>query len=312
MLESPQLRVECAPEQGFSITSLRDRVSGAEALWQWTARPVAPCSRALGPAGDASIETFIDVFVGAWFEMFPVVGYPAPGDPTSMLHGELVRLPWELLDRAATAVEAQVDTVRSPFRVRRRLELAGPELRIEETVENIGAEAAPYLWGHHPCLRRQTFAGGRLELAVAEAHIPAPAFDPLHAVLRPGERVDWPNARRHDGELLDLRDIPAEADGRHDHVCVTPVEGRARVTAPGTGRALTLEWDLEHFPQLLIWQNFRAPGGWPFWRGADTFALEFTSNPGRSVPDAQAAGAVRLLRAGERLEAATSVRWEAM
>lgn len=269
-----------------------------------------PCSRTLGPAGEPSIETFLDRFVGGWFEMFPAVGYPAPGDPTSFLHGEVVRLPWDVVELTSTAVEARVRTLRAPFLVIRRLEVEASTLDIEERVENVGAESATYLWGHHPCFERATFAGGRIELDAAAASVPAPAFDPAATILRPGETFPWPQARGRDGATVDVATVPLEPDGRVDHVCLRLGGGRVRLTAPRYGRALALELELEHFPYVLLWENFRAGGGWPFWRDADTFAIEPSSNPGRSVADASAAGAIRTLEPGGTLETSLRVAWE--
>jgi galactose mutarotase-like enzyme len=311
VLQSDGLRVACAPAQGLTVTSITDRTSGAEALWRRRSHRPAPCSRSLGPSGDASIETFIDVFVGGWFEMFPAVGFPAPDDSTSLLHGELVRLPWELLEWSETVAVARVHTVRSPFEVTRRLEVLGGMLHITEQVANDGSEAAPYAWGHHPCFERATFAGGRLELDVRAASVPSPPYDPAASVFAPG-RFSWPSTRRVDGGAIDVSAIPGEPDGRQDHACLTPATGRARLTAPAAGRAFLMTWDLEPFPYLLVWENFRTSGGWPFWGGADTLAVEFSSNPGRTMADAAAADAVRILEPGETVDAVVSAWWEAL
>ncbi|MDO8209956.1 hypothetical protein [Conexibacter sp. CPCC 206217] len=341
-LESAAVRVRCTPAQGFSIASLVDRASGAEALWQRPNHDPAPCTRVLGPAGVASEAGFLDVFAGGWFEMFPEVGYTQPGDPTSLLHGEVVRLPWEVLDAGAQHVEARVACVRRPLTLVRRLTLDGATLRVCERIENTGAEPAPYTWGHHPCFARATFAGGRIELSAASAEVPDPWFDPAHATLAPG-LFQWPHARARKSSdssadassgapagaagdappsatvglaaTIDLAAVPVTPDGRHDHACLTRASNTLRITAPGAGehgRALRIEVDRERFPHLLLWQNLRAGGGYPFWGGADTFALEFSTIPGRSTPDALAAGAVSTLQPGETVETAFAVGWEAI
>ncbi|MCW2977441.1 MAG: hypothetical protein JWM06_2722 [Actinomycetia bacterium] len=306
-LEADGVRVACAPAQGFTITSLRDTRSGAEALWTWR-RPAAPASRALGHGGAASVETFIDVFEGGWFEMFPAVGFPAEDDPASLLHGELVRLPWEVLEQTDTAVTARVETVRSPFEVTRRVEISSGALQVSEQIRNVGGEPAPYAWGHHPCLSRETFAGGSLELEVASAYVPDPPYDPAATVLAAGD-VAWPAGSARDGTEVDLSIVPLEPDGRVDHICLQPVHGRARITAPQAGAALELTWDLEQFPHLLLWQNFCGRGGWPFWAQADTFAIEFSTIPGRTMPEAIAAGAIRELAPGASVETSITAAW---
>jgi galactose mutarotase-like enzyme len=309
-LEAEGVYVACTPAQGFSITSLRHLHSGADALWTWR-RAATPCSRALGVAGAGSVETFIDVFTGGWFEMFPAVGFPAADDSTSLLHGELVRLPWDVLEQTSTALTARVETVRSPFEVTRTLDVADGTLRVTERIRNIGGEPAPYAWGHHPCLSRDTFAGGVLELDVEAAHVPAPPYDREATRLAAGD-LEWPAGSALDGTAVDLSVVPREADGRVDHVCLRPSRGRARVTAPSANAALELTWDLALFPYLLLWQNFRGEGGWPFWAEADTFAVEFSTIPGRTMPEAADAGAVRSLAPGAAVETTFTAGWTAL
>lgn len=304
------LSVACLPAQGFTIVSLHDRASGAEALWMRPAHAPAPCGRALGPAGSASVETFLDAWVGGWFEMLPEVGFPSPDDGASLLHGEVVRLPWEVVARTASAVEARVRLVRRPLELTRRLEVAGGELRIAERLRHVGAEGAVELaWGHHPCFARATFAGGRVELPVRRAHVPEP-MDPVNALARSGPVAAWPHGVRRDGAPLDLAAIPAARDGRFDHVCVELADGWARLTAPRHGRALRLRFARERYPHVLLWSDYGAPGGYPLWGEGDTLAVELASVPGRTTPEARAAGALTRLAAGATLEGEISVAWE--
>lgn len=310
-LTSERLKVRCWPAQGAVIESLQDSSSGAEALWRWPRVAAAPCRRELGPGGELSVATFVDRFVGGWFTMFPAVGFPEEGDPVSLLHGEVVRLPWQVVRVDGASADLFVETLRSPFAVHRRLEVVGGELRVEDRVENVGYESAPYAFGHHPCLSRETFAGGTLELDVERAEVPAPPYDAAASRLAEGP-VTWPHGRLRTGEAVDLATVPAAADGRVDHVCVRPARGHARITAPSVGRALVLTWDVDALPELLLWQNLRGLGGWPFWGAADTFALEPSSVPGRSMGEARVAGAVRWLAPGAVFEMAMSARWEGL
>jgi galactose mutarotase-like enzyme len=309
IIASERVRVECLPAQGFVIASLHDLASGAEAIWVRSNHDPEPCTRSLGPAGEHSTETFLDRWPGGWFEMFPVVGYPSPDDATLLLHGELVRLPWTVTHHDEHRVEAQVHTIRGPFLVTRSLEVGGSELEIAERIENVGGEPARYLWGHHPCFRRATFAGGRIDVEVGECSVPDPHFDPDAAILETTPSFVWPDAPARNGGEVDVSAVPDEPDGRVDHICLTLAAGGLTVTAPRYGRALRVEFDLGQFPYLLVWENFEAAGGFPFWRDADTFALEWSTNPGRTVPDAEAADAVRTLAAGEALETLIRTTW---
>lgn len=320
VLANEALRVVCTPANGFSLSSLTDLASGADALWRRPGFEPAPGSRALGLAGVPSEQTFLDLFAGGWFEMFPEVGYTQEGDIASFVHGEVVRLPWDVVDRGTAHAQARVVGVRRPLALTRRVALDGATVRVDERIENLGAAPVPYTWGHHPCFSRATFAGGSLEIPVAAAEVPAPWFDPANAILAHGPFA-WPRApaRGADGAdasdaasaTIDLTAIPASADGRHDHVCLTLAGGEFRLTAPSAGRALRVAFDPEQFPYVLLWESFGAGDGAPMWGGCDTFGVEFSTMPGRSTPDALAAGAVRVLAPGDVVETTWSVAWEA-
>lgn len=311
VLATDAIEVVCDPARGFAIDMIRDRASGAEALWRRPGHVPATPARALGAAGEASVPTFLDAFTGGWFAMFPEVGYPLADDPTSFLHGEVVRLPWDVLDTGERHVTARVQTLRRPLVLERRLEVDGATLRVHERIENVGAVAAGYAWGHHPCFSRATFAGGRIELAPSAAEVPAPAHEPAHAVLAAGNGFTWPHAPRAGGGATeDLSSVPAARDGRVDHACLTVPEGRFRITAPRHGRALRVAYDATQFPYMLLWQDFGPADGFPLWGGGDTFALEFSTIPGRSTPDAVAAGALRTLAPGATAETEIELSWE--
>ena len=188
VLADDHWRVIVAPAHGMLIRSAVDVPSGAAALWRKPAPRARPASRALSPPGPASIDTFWDVFAGGWFPMFPAAGFTGEldGAPT-LFHGELNRLPWEVVDRGPTWIEARVETVRSPFAVQRRVAVDRGELRVETAIANVGAAPASYVYGEHPCLWRTTFAGGRLLLSFAYDDWDMLAVEPVSA---PGRGVE--------------------------------------------------------------------------------------------------------------------------
>jgi galactose mutarotase-like enzyme len=310
------LWVECDPDAGFVISAIVDAASGANALWQRTGFVPGEPRRVLGPAGDPSIESFIDLFVGGWFEMFPTTGYPgtvpgAVGPALSLLHGEAMRLPWVVTHQDASSVVAAVTTVRTPFRLTRRLEIEGDELVVTEQAENLSPVSAPYVWGHHPCFDRATFAGGRFEIDVASAEVPAPVFDERNNSLVAGASFLFPDAPMADGGVRDVAAVPVAADGRHEQTTFVVRRGGVRITSPRIGRAFSLMWDERDFPHVLLWQDYRAEGA-AFWGTCDTFAVEPSSAPGRSLDDAVAAGAVRELEPGGSVSITMRARWGAI
>jgi galactose mutarotase-like enzyme len=310
------LWVECDPDAGFVISAIVDAASGANALWQRTGFVPGESRRVLGPSGDPSTESFVDLFVGGWFEMFPTTGYPgtvsgAVGPALSLLHGEAMRLPWVLEHQDASSVQAVVTMVRTPFRLTRRLEIEGDELVVTEQAENLSPVSAPYVWGHHPCFDRATFAGGRFEIDVASAEVPAPVFDERNNSLLAGAPFLFPNAPMADGGVRDVASVPVAADGRHEQTTLVVRRGGVRITSPRIGRAFSLVWDERDFPHVLLWQDYRAEGA-AFWGTCDTFAVEPSSAPGRSLDDAVAAGAVRELEPGGSVSITMRARWGAI
>jgi hypothetical protein len=255
----------------------------------------------------------MDRFIGGWFEMFPTTGFPgtmqgAGGPARSLLHGEVMRLPWTITHQNPRSVEATVETIRTPLRLTRRVEIVERELVIRERIENRRPVPIPYTWGHYLCLSRATFAGGRLELDVVSAEVAELVFDVANNTLAAGVSFGFPEAPRKDGGFRDVSAIPAEADGRHDQITLVLRTGGLRVTAPRFGRAFSLVWDVADFPYALLWQDYRAPGA-AFWGTCDTFAVEPQSCPGRSLDDAVSARAVRSLEPGEQTSVTVRARW---
>jgi galactose mutarotase-like enzyme len=305
---SEQLIVRARPEHGMIVTAVIDRVSGADALWARPNFEPATISRTIGEAGAASIETFMDIFVGGWFEMFPSAGIPGSAEgPLSVMHGEVARVPWDEVERSESRLVCETTTLRTPFSVRRTLEVAGGTLRSTTEVRNHGEEPAPYLWGQHPCFRRETFAGGRIHFEVATADVPAPPFDAANSRLR-CEPFEWPIATAIEGGDVDLSEIPVAADGRHDHILLRPAATTACITAPAIGREVVFEFGSAPHHTVLLWQDFKAPGE-SLWGGIDTFTLEPSDNPGRYASDASEAAK---LNPGEGMTAELSLTWRGL
>lgn len=315
-LEGEGLAVECLPRAGFLITGIIDTASGANALWRREGFVPGDFIRGLGPSGDISIESFADLFQGGWFEMFPTTGFPgtmpgAVGTAQSLLHGEVMRLPWQVTHEDASSVEASVTAVRTPLQLTRRLEITGGDLVVTERARNLAPIPVHFVWGHHPCFDRATFAGGRLELEVQRAQVPAPVFDERNNTLVGGARFNFPEAPTESGGIRDVAAIPAEPDGRHEQCSLVVRRGGIRITAPRIQRAFHLEWSERDFPYVLLWQDYRAEG-MAFWGTADTFAVEPASAPGRSLDDATAAGALRRLEPGGEATVAMRARWSSL
>ncbi len=175
----------------------------------------------------------------------------------------------------------------------------------------MGAVPAPYVWGHHPCFARSTFAGGRLHLDAAAAAVPVPVFDEANNSLAPGVAFEFPDAPTRSGGVRDVGYVPEHADGRHEQSTVMLRTGGVRITAPRFGRSFRLTWDVADMPFVLLWQDYLARDA-AFWGTCDTFAVEPSSAPGRSLDDAVAAGSVRYLEPGATYSLEMRAAWLAL
>ena len=179
----------------FVLTSARSTKTGVEALWRRPDRRAHALGSDLGPEGPRSIESWDAVFVGGWFAMLPSAGMPGELDGTpTRLHGEVARLPWELLEHTQTSIVARVRTATGPLEVVRTVALDGADLVLRTAFTNAGEAPLAYLYGEHPCFSLATFAGGWLTVGVEQAWVPTPPLMPKQATLRPGP-LRWPMAQ---------------------------------------------------------------------------------------------------------------------
>jgi hypothetical protein len=127
----------------------------------------------------------------------------------------------------------------------------------------------------------------------------------------PGAAFSFPEAPMVGGGARDIAAVPEAPDGRHEQTTLVLRRGGVRITAPRIGRAFSLLWDERDFPYVLLWQDYQAEGA-AFWGMCDTFAVEPSSAPGRSLDDAVAARAVRELAPGESASLTMRARWGAI
>jgi hypothetical protein len=146
---------------------------------------------------------------------------------------------------------------------------------------------------------------------IASAQVPGPVFDEAHNSLLASAEFTFPMAPMIGGGERDVAAIPETPDGRHEQTTLVVRRGGVRITAPRIGRAFSLVWDERDLRYVLLWQDYQADGA-AFWGTCDTFAVEPSSAPGRSLDDAVAAGAVRELEPGESASLTMRARWGAI
>lgn len=281
-LENSCLRLTIDPAIGGKITRLQDVRTGREWLWKNPHLSQTP-----QPYGASYVET---LDTGGWDEIFPSV---SPCQIESLVipdHGDLVFLPWEVIDVSPLSLEMAVTTRFASCRFTRWLHLEGETLRVDYQLENLGTESIPYLWCAHPLIAIE--AGMSLEL---------PAGTPMRVDggvgVAGGTAFAWPHAPG----LPPLDRIPdPRVDGPFAAKLFTAAGSVAEVsltTADG-GNSLRLAWNAEDAPFLGLWLNC---GAWSGCGSAPYFNLgiEPATAPFDSLIDAISADSHRRLGPGE-------------
>jgi len=269
-------------DRGAHLFELVDRRSGEQLLYR-------------DPRGLAGH------LVGGWYELFPNAG-PASAHAGRAVpqHGDVRDAPWRLEAEEESAVELLVESAVLPLRLRRRVELDGPVVLVRESVESLGDEPTPYLWGHHITFGETLAVGARISVP-SEDIVATAAFSRAASRVAP-DRAGAPLSAMpgREGGTVDLRAFPGAPASEMLF---------ARRTAPwfaveGPRSSILVEWDPEAFPALWIWMENRGAEGEPFLGRTVGLALEPQSSPVPSLAAAIADGSAPFLAPG-----ATASAW---
>lgn len=304
VLENRHLRATVLPQRGGLLHELVHKPSDTDLLWRW--------SRGLAPSGvrAASIALpqggYQDSFVGGWDLTFPAVArLQADAGTVVGSHGETWALPWrvEVVHDASDRVEVVLTTscLRTPFDLRRRLVLTeDAALRCVTDVVNRGLRAHPWALGEHAVwdVAPALAAGGRVRLAGEVSTAPE---QPDGSRLAPGRTGAWPLVATTNGEVRDLS-APGPGDrGSTGLASVRVTRGEVVLEIPGRP-LVTLGWDHDVLPHLLLWLPFGGDHGAPWFGTVEALGLEpVSARPWDRTEDLPRLGA------GERLRSAWRV-----
>lgn len=234
------MEVTILPGHGGKITSLRHKASGRE----WLAQPANPLQ-------DPPVygSPFTAGAMCGWDEMLPTIiacQYPSP-DPLHGVHlpdhGEVWALEWAVRDETHDSVLMSVEGRVLPYRLERRVTLAGPSMRLDYRLTVTGREPLWLLWAAHPqftCLR-----GTRLVL-------PEPVRQ-LVDVTSPGKPVRC----AYPGDAPDRVDALPPGEGRKLYALPDALVSWAALT-DSEGSWLRMSWDPAQLRYLGIWLDNRA------------------------------------------------------
>ena len=306
-LENRFLRVSVLAGKGADIFELLDKATDTDFMYRDSLG--LDRLRGLIPTVATPQGSFWDYHVGGWYELFPNSGRATEhaGAPLGM-HGEVLFLPWDYTieeDHAESVrVVFRVRTRRTPFALERTLELVedSPTLRVRETLRNLGARTAHFLWGHHI-----TIGGGFLN---GDCRISLPpctvtknprydsAFSRVAAVE--GRATCMPGK---DGAPIDVTRVLPPGSRVNEMLFVTELETPWWAIAdPRRQVGLAVSWDARMFPCLWMWQEYNSIEAFPFYGQCYAVALEPQTTVVPMLGDAYGAGTAKGLDPGAAAE----------
>lgn len=308
-LENEKLRVVVLPDKGADIVAFQHKPSDTDFMWISPMGLRNPANSI--PTGPKEDGFFLDFYEGAWQEILPSGGPNASYKGADWgLHGETATIPWDFRLLADSekeiAVEFSVKLYRSPFKLTRvmRLEAGKPVLFMHERLENEGAEAMEYMWGHHPAVGEPWLDESCLVDCPASKIILNPGHYSDNQRFADDVTCAWPMAPAKDGTTVDLRFVPPRSLKTLDLGYLAELDaGWYGVTSTSKGTGFGMAWDKEIFPYVWYWQDFGGGFGYPWYGRTYNLALEpWTSWPGAGLNATIENGTARCLQAGESLE----------
>jgi hypothetical protein len=181
-------------------------------------------------------------------------------------------------------------------------------LRLDENLVNEGDDEIAFMWGHHPAFGEPFLDGSCiLDVPAHEVEVHEFPLDPANR-LRPGIRGSWPVVTGMIGNEIDLRVIPPRTARSADMFYLTGLSaGWYALTNKRLGYGLALEWDVQVFPVLWVWQEFCGSHGYPWYGNTYALGLEpctsYATTGGSGLAEAMRAGHEERLAPGARLTA---------
>ena len=282
LLTSPRLTLQVSPTEGGRITSLINRSTGTEWLFEGVDYPPlqAGCSFAEGPRG-------------GFDECLPSVGpCMAPGWPANTVgdHGDIWWRQWTVMDATDGRLVLQADFADYPLSLVRSLEVLAdaPRVRLEYEIRNKSDQPLPYLYSAHPLLALDE----PMSIEISTGQLVHNAFG---RTLETQACSHWPWVQTAAGrERMDHIEPEGAADNYKVFVKAT---GMVTVRRTATGESLQLLFDSSALPWVGVCVN---RWGWPHEGAADRWvAIEPTTAPTDDLGRAHEAGWSRTLDPGD-------------
>lgn len=303
-LTTDQVILDVVPQLGGTVVSLRRREDDVELLWRtpWGLRPRGSLS-----VPGSSEAAMLDTYPGGWQSLFPNAG------ETSIVHGvewgadgeaRLAPFSWTAV---SGAVVLRCRLVRSPFEVTKVISVRGSEVKVAETVTNVGGEPLEVMWGQQVVFGQPLISAETVVDAEATTVYPDPA---VSVNVSYEDVLPWPRSYGNEA-VINLRNLPGPETGQTRLAYITDFS-RPRLTIrnPELDLGVDLEWDGETWPHL--WYSLEAGlrSDFPWYNKGYFFSVTpNTSWPGHGIYDARQVNQSTLwINAEEALTAHLTVR----
>lgn len=271
-LESDVLSVTINPERGADILSMLWHPTDTEILWRNRRSGGMPPRRG---GYDADPRSYFDRYPGGIQELFPNAGPEAEVEGAVLpFHGEALRRPWTATVDGQTLTCSTVLT-RYPFGMHKTFTVDDGVLRVSASVSNLAERELPVHWGFHPAFNTQTVAKAATVYGPFESLRSHPEQFAASQQHPAGTAV---NASPVDG--VGRFDLAPAGSRSADLLYAKVNEGWFGLKSAETDLLVTMTWPKEVFPELWIWEESHAPGGYPWWGSEHIVAVEpHTTSP---------------------------------
>lgn len=217
---------------------------------------------------DSNHGRFLDLYEGGWQELFPNYGMDSNYMNSELgIHGEVCVAPWEYKIITDTeeevCVKFSIRTPRTPLYLEKWLtiRIGDPTLYIKERVTNEGSFSVQFMWGHHPVIGAP-FLNEDCEIQVIGQCM-------VHTLGENELAKDiceaWPVVKNKQGDDIDLSRIRGPKVKKCLEYGISGIEdGRFIVWNKKLKIGFGMEWDMEVFPYLWVWEPNGTAEGYPW------------------------------------------------
>lgn len=311
-LENQKIKVVLALGKGADIVELVHKKTDTDFMWH-SYNGLKNVN--VLPTMSSSLGSFLDTYAGGWQELFPAFGHVANISGAEIgMHGEAAIYPWncEILEDTPECVKVRLGlrTIRTPYALEKTVMLKEDDatLYMHQKVTNESTVGQDFMWGHHPAFGFP-FLDGSVRLHLPGE--PTVAYWHLDDYVAPFDKDatgKWPWLADKNGNMMDM----SRAYEREDKLYVEYgiydlAEGSYELINHNKKLGARMKWDKEVFPYLWVWGEYCGSEGYPAFGREYVMAVE----PWSSIPDyyeqAQEAGTLLHLDAGESIETDVSM-----